>query len=546
MRVAVPRWLRPLILTLAGLLAVASFSGEVGDTDTWWHLKTGQFLVQARRLPVPDPFAFTTYTGKPVYAGEEAVRRFNLTHEWLSQILLYLNYAAAGFAGLVLVRAFMLSAFCGVVGWIAWKRTGGFYRPVGAALAAVSASQFFATDRPYLVSFLFLAVTIAILESRRFWILPPVFLLWANLHGGFFLGWLAMGAYCAEALFLRWRGRAAADARWLWTASGVAVLVSGANPNGFLVVPVLLAYRHSPMQSTLWEWQYPNPWPPSPFSVMLVSALALLIWKRREARPVDWLLFLGFGALSLMAVRNTILMALVGPMMLATYWPWKKALPAVGEWGAAAALLAACLMLIAGGRAFELRAADWKYPSGAADFLLAHHIAAPMFNTYELGGYLIWRLWPLEKVFIDGRALNERVYQDYQRIAFNASAEGGKSAEELLRQYGIEAIVMDGFEYSNGSPYLLPAALSDPAQTEWKLVYRDAQALVFLRHPPADVLALPNLEGLAAMEAQCANYIGHDPTRPRCTLGLADLFQRIGDGPRAARWRAQAQALGVR
>ncbi len=540
------RWLHPVILALAGLLMLSWFSGEVGDSDTWWHLKTGQFLVEQHKLPVPDPFAFTTYTGPPAYAGEDAVRRFNLTHEWLAQVLFYLSYAAGGYAGLVLFRALLLTAFCATVGWIVWQRTGGFYRSVGAAVAAASASYLFATDRPYLITFLLLAMTVALIEARRFWILPPMFLLWANLHGGFFAGWLVLAAYCAASLFERWRGRPVAGERTLWIASALSVLCSGLNPNGFQVLPIMLAYRRSPMQASLWEWQYPNPWPPSPFSVLLVAAGVLLIFKRQEVRAVDWLLYLGFGALSTMAVRNTILVALVGPMMLASYWPlrWKSGV--LGEWLFAGALLAGSLVLIGGGHAFQFRAADWKYPSGAADFLLAHHISATMFNTYELGGYLIWRLWPAEKVFIDGRALNETVYQDYQRIAFNASAEGGKSAAELLRQYGIEAIVMDGFEYTNGSVYLLPAALSDPHQAEWKLVYRDAQAVIFMRQPPDGVQPLSNLEGLAAMEQQCANYIEHDPSRPRCALGLADLFQKIGDQQRSASWLARAQALGVR
>jgi hypothetical protein len=547
---AVPRWLRPVVLALAALLMLSRFSGEVSDSDTWWHLKTGQFLLQRHTLPVPDPFAFTTYTGKPSDPEEEDARRFNLTHEWLAQILLYLSYAAGGYAGLVLFRATLLAAFCGVVGWIAWRRAAPsgprFYLSVGAAVAAASAAHPFLSERPYLFTFLLLAVTVAILESRRYWILPPLFPLWANLHGGFFLGWLALGAYCAEALYQRWRGKPIPGERALWLASGLSVLLSGLNPNGFRVLPIMLYYRRSPMQSSLWEWQYPNPWPPSPFSVMLVAAGALLLWKRRQVRPVDWLLYLGFGALSTMAVRNTILVALVGPLMLATYWPWKKDLPAAAQWLAAVVLLAGSLFPIMEGDAFQFRAADWKYPSGAADFLLAHRISGPMFNTYELGGYLIWRLWPQEKVFVDGRALNETVYQDTQRIAFNANAEGGKSAAELLRQYGIEAIVMDGFEYTTGAPYLLPAALSDPHQTEWKLVYRDAQAVVFLRHLPPDVQPLPNLEALSAMEAQCSTYIEHDLSRPRCSLGLADLFQKIGDLPRAARWQAQAQALGVR
>ena len=62
------------------------------------------------------------------------------------------------------------------------------------------------------------------------------------------------------------------------------------------------------------------------------------------------------------------------------------------------------------GNAFQLRAAEWRYPAGAADFLLAHHVAGPIFNTYEYGGYLIWRLWPEQRVFIDGRSLSESLF----------------------------------------------------------------------------------------------------------------------------------------
>ena len=74
---------------LGALLLISLFTTECGDTDTWWHLKTGQYIVQQHKLPVPDPFAWTTYMWKPAYPGEETTRYFNLTHEWLSQVLLY-------------------------------------------------------------------------------------------------------------------------------------------------------------------------------------------------------------------------------------------------------------------------------------------------------------------------------------------------------------------------------------------------------------------------------------------------------------------------
>jgi len=107
-----PRGFRPLVMALAAVLLVGWFSPEISDPDFWWHLKTGQYIWERHSLPVPDPFAFTTALAHPAYAGEERTRDFNLTHEWLAQALFYLIYRAAGFGGMVLVRAAMLTAFC--------------------------------------------------------------------------------------------------------------------------------------------------------------------------------------------------------------------------------------------------------------------------------------------------------------------------------------------------------------------------------------------------------------------------------------------------
>src|ERR1051326_7496018 len=107
--IAPPSWLRTVILVLAAIFLIGAFSRELNDTDTWWHLKTGQYILQQHKLPIPDPFAWTTYLGKASYPGEEITRYFNLTHEWLSQSLLYGSYALGGFTGLILMRALWLS-----------------------------------------------------------------------------------------------------------------------------------------------------------------------------------------------------------------------------------------------------------------------------------------------------------------------------------------------------------------------------------------------------------------------------------------------------
>src|SRR4051812_8238479 len=176
-----PAWLRAVLLALGALLLISLFTAESSDSDTWRHLKTGQYIFQQHKLPVPDPFAWTTYLGKPAYSGEDTTRYFNLTHEWLSQVMLYGSFAAAGFKGLILMRAFWLTAFCAIAGLITYRRTGGFYRSTAVAFATVCVLRNFVADRPQYITYVFLGLTILILESRkRLWLLPPLFVIWAN------------------------------------------------------------------------------------------------------------------------------------------------------------------------------------------------------------------------------------------------------------------------------------------------------------------------------------------------------------------------------
>src|ERR1035437_4171453 len=153
----VTRGFRPLVLALSAVLLVGWFSPEISDPDFWWHLKTGQYIWEKHSLPVPDPFAYTTGMAGPAYAGEERTRDFNLTHEWLAQTLFYLIYQTAGFGGVVLFRAVVLSAFCALAGLLAWRRCGGFWGALAAALATAGVASGFAVDRPYLLTFLLLA-----------------------------------------------------------------------------------------------------------------------------------------------------------------------------------------------------------------------------------------------------------------------------------------------------------------------------------------------------------------------------------------------------
>ncbi len=533
-----PAWLTWAIAVTAAIAIFSNFWFGIGDADFWWHLKSGQFIWQNHRLPVPDPFAFTTYLHPDAYPGESMVRHFNLTHEWLSQVVFYGAWSAAGPAGIAALRASLLTLICALVGFIVYRRTGGFYRAIAAGLVTASMCHWIAGERPYLFTFAILGAVFLILESRRFlWALPPLFLLWANLHGAFFLGWIVMGAYCAEALLARFRGKPRADERRLLLAAALAVLVSGINPNGFHIVEILLAYRKSALQTSIAEWQRPAYWELSTFTAILYLSSGALVFAWRRARVTDWLIFLLFAAASLAAVRNIILVGIIGPIVLATYLPSfdsQKLLPRVRLLPAilgCAALIGLVRLAIVPHQSLD--AADWRVPSGAADFLLAHPTTARLFNSYESGGYLIWRLWPHNQVFIDGRAISEATFQDYRRIAFNADSTGGPSGDELLKRYNIGAIVMPMIDYS-GKVYLLPAALTDPAQHAWKLVYAASDAVIYLKDPPPGVAPLPPAAAFSAMEAQCRVMIEREGNN--CARGVADIYAKIGDNARASQW----------
>ena len=527
-----PKWLPLVSVAMAALFLIGLCSTEMADPDSWWHLRTGQYILGQHRLPYPDPFAWTTAGAAASYRSEEVTRRFNLTHEWLAQVVMYLVWVAGGYGSVVFGKALLLAGMCGLAGWIAARRTGSWIWGVAAAAASSSIASLFVSDRPALVTFFLVAVFTAIYEARRpLWLLPLLGLLWANCHSGFFLGWVIAFAYSVEAFVEARRGRAVPDARSIWLASGAAVLATAVNPNGYRVLEVLLRYRQGALTSTLIEWRTPYLWgPPYAFDVLLYAAAIVLVVSWRRVRISDWILFVLFSAASLTAFRNIILTGFLAPILIATYFPWKRELPRVAQYATPAILAAALAWGISRGTFFQLRAAEWRYPAGAASFLREHGIPAPLFNTYEYGGYFIWRG---QRVFIDGRALSESVFDDYRKIL--GSPPGDPVRAQMLAKYGVGAIAVNAFEYTSGVLYPLILALGNPAQTEWKLVYEDPQSLVFLRDVPAGMPVLPLARVTEHLMNECALHIERNPEFSLCARTLGDRFLRAGDRIRARR-----------
>ena len=534
---ALPAWLPSLSIALAGLLLIRIFATEIADTDFWWHLKTGQYVIQKHVLPVPDPFSFTTALNPPANAGDASVQRFNLTHEWLAQALMYGVYSVGGFPSIVLARALLLAGFCGLAGWLAARRSGQVYFGIGAALAAATLATNFAADRPALVTFFMAALFVSLLDSGRFlWALPALALIWANCHGGFFVAWIIVLAYAGASLLPG--GQTAGRAK-LWIIAACTIAVSGLNPNGFGVVATLVRYRQSAMQANLVEWHRPYFWgPPYAFDILLYLAIAVLIYSWRKVRWIDWMLFVAFVVMAMTAFRNTPFIAFLAPFLIASYFPISLRLPRSAAWLIPPALASVLIYGLAAGRCFQLRAATWKFPVGAADFLLENHIRGPLFNTWEDGGYLIWRLWPEQKVFIDGRALSEAAHRDFMQILYNIGSDVGHVAgprAQLLQRYGIQSVAVNTFEYVTGAIYPLALALAD--SPDWQLAFTDSHSVVFVKAAQPDTASIPGKlqRVLEHMDIECSDYIEHDPRLPACARRMAQYWLEGRNRERAYR-----------
>jgi hypothetical protein len=489
------------VLFVAIFVMVAS-RGQPADTDTWWHLKSGQLMWQTGQLLKTDPFSHTA-AGQPW-----------IDHGWLVQVMLWPIYQTAGLAGLALWLAAMVTAAFALV----YLQCEG--RPFVAAfvtlLAAVASSVIWAV-RPQIVSFLLAAVIAFLLysykrsgNSRTLWPIPLLVALWANCHAGFVVAFILMGCYLvSETLNGLTRPAAvpgasgrATEARPMallvvMLASVPAVLI---NPNTGKMIPY--AYQTvsiGPLQAFIQEWSAPDlhNLQLQPFIWLLLLTMAAMGLSRRRADWTDLVLMGVFGYMGLLAVRNVALFALVAAPILARHataaldelalvprlsWlgmlthtlssPRPRKSIAVLNTALLVVVLAAAAVVV-GLSLTRMQDPDvWGegLPVQAADYMRGHDMPGQMFNTYNWGGYLIWTLYPDQPVFIDGRTdlyAFGGVLDDYVQV--HLARPGWR---EVLGKYQVGHIITE-----RGG---LLATVLDETE-DWQEVYSDGPAAIYIR-----------------------------------------------------------------
>ncbi|HEY1800008.1 MAG TPA: hypothetical protein VGG46_03650 [Terriglobales bacterium] len=468
-----------IIFILAlGLFAMAART--VTDPDVWWHLRTGQLILQTHHIFHTDPYSFTR-------AGHAWIN-----HEWFSQVLMFSIYRWLGYAGLiVLFAAIVAAAF-----FIVFLRCEA--RPYLAALitawgAAASASTW--GVRPQMLSLLLASIFLLLLERsslrpRLLWWLPPLTLFWVNLHAGYALGICLIGLFlCGEILNVVFGTEAwssvATRIKQLSLALVVCIAVVPLNPNGLRMYTYpWQTLSSSAMQQYIQEWASPNFHQALylPLLLMVLALIAALAYSPRRLRPLDLLLLAVTLYAALRSVRHIPIFVLVAAPILSSLvyailqqWPGKKKeethSPAKLVFNAAIMLGIALFVfwritfIVRSQPSAEAR----DFPTAAVSFLAKDHPPAPLLNHYNWGGYLIWKLYPQYRVFVDGRA----------------DLYGDDFLNRLADIYYIRHNWEEEFAATHVCSVMLPpdapliAALRE--LPNWKVIYSDKQAVILTR-----------------------------------------------------------------
>jgi hypothetical protein len=473
---------RRLVIAIAFISILFMAARPMIDSDTWWHLRTGQWILDRQALPNVDRFSFTR-AGEPWYYPG-----------WLSEILMAALYRFGGLSALnLLFTGLILATF-----WLVYLTLEGnaFLEALVLVLAA-GASEIYWSARPQMFTFLFSAVFFLCLRKflrgggNLLWIMPLSMILWANIHPGFAVGFifLLIAIVGQGAAFLTQRAPRPPESgrRLLWLTGTLlaCVVASGVNPRGWAV----LAYPFQTvsinfLQNYIQEWLTPDfhNLQAQLFLILFLLTWAVIAFSPRKLDAGDFFFLVIIGYMGFVAWRNTYLLSIVAPAILL-----RHADPILGKllpgWdpdhpvsrmqavlhSGAAGILAVVVVIHA---ALSLTPASiqkdvaLRLPVKAVQYLTTHPLPGRMFNSYNFGSYLLWNL-PDTPVFVDGRT---DLYSDELLDQYLTVARVQPGWREVLADWDIRTVFVEA-----------TAPIREILASEgWTVVYADNQAVVLV------------------------------------------------------------------
>lgn len=447
------------------------------DRDLGLHLRVGEEIFKNRSPIFGNPLGLY-FTDHPyVY------------HSWLSQLFLFLIYHKVGLLGLTFFYAFLTTAAMLTIYEICLEKGQQKFNPL--FLAILTPFVVFTSGlRIRVITFLFLSLLYLLLlriekgDKRLALLIPPLFTLWANLHGGFLMGLIFLLLLCVYELIQFKLPARPIFLLKIFIASSVFCLL---NPYGFGVFIQPLQLTTAPVFFRLnLDWR-PLP---SDINTLVFSSLFVLLvfWYKEKISAKDIFLFFCLFFLSILTSRFFLMLVLVSLPILVQIFemigkqPWFKesirtppVLLALGVF----------LITISFKQSFQIVRIAWAYrsienyataleppmPFKAIKFIKEKAISEKMLNDFNWGSFLLWQL-PERKIFVDGRMDmfvidGNHFLTDYWQMV---SAEG--KWLELLEKYEFEAVFLEK---------TFPLVKILPFLPEWKKVYEDNLAVIVIK-----------------------------------------------------------------
>jgi hypothetical protein len=453
-------------LAFVSLLAFLGPTRPSADNDAWWHLRTGELILDRGSIPDTDPFSWT--------AAEQPW----VAHEWGAQVILAAVERAAGPAALLLLAGALVGGAVLLLQVTLLRLGSDPWARAVASLVAVFLSTLIWTLRPHLFSLLFFALFLMLLTAERrqpgratYWLIPAT-VVWANLHGAFVLGPLLVGIFLLVALLERRPG-----AKRLLLIGGACLVAGCLTPHG----PALYLYplHVAAISDQVTEWAPPDLREPHGlvFGLAAIGSLALLALRRPSVDAAHLATAVVFVLLGLAALKNVafagpalapvIARALDGTIPTRSRPGRRAGLMLAGLIAAAAAAGTALVVTNLAGKTDGELLGEKKFPVAAVQ-VLKEQPPGRLANPYDWGGYLIYRARDFP-VSMDGR--NDM----YGTALFE-------------RQLLLERLRpgWDDFLDSSDVRYVLwqrtsPLAEALRLHDDWELIHEDRLAVLFER-----------------------------------------------------------------
>ena len=475
----------------------------LGDGDTGWHIRTGEWILQHRSVPTSDLFSFAR-PGAPWFAWE-----------WLTDVLWALAHGHWGLTGVcVLAGCVILLSAMVLFRHMLW-RGANVAIAFGVLLLAVGASSIHYLARPHVFTLLLMAVALWMVERDRrdtgpfLWLLIPLSVVWVNLHGGFFALPVSLAAFAAGLGIEAWLDGSQRAAKWaasrryaiLAAATSAASIL---NPYGIKLHLHIARYVTSDwIRNAVDEFQSPSFRSESllRFEALLFAALLLGGWLLARKRVADAMLVLLWGHLALGSVRHVPIFALVSAPLVATevsrMWEtwanrcsprsiWRIVWTMGADMAPSFRRFSLWVFVMAAAVAFLTPSAWWprdfpesRFPVKLVESESVRLFGARVFTSDQWGDYLIYRGWPLQQVFVDGRSdyYGREVAEDYLALM-----HGREGWEKLFQKYAFSAALV---------PADWPLVSILDANPGWKLVRKDKTAVLYERQLEQATVPVP-------------------------------------------------------